>query len=127
MPSPVQRIASQPAPAATDRPRQEAEATAFAAVLAARRRGDLRFSSHAQQRLARRGIDLGPGDLDRLTAAVDQASAKGGRESLILLDELALVVSIDKRTVITAMNTDAAQGNVFTNVDSVVIAPDKAR
>lgn len=127
MPSPVQRVTSQPALAPADRPRQEADPTAFAGILAARQRGDLRFSSHAQQRLARRGIDLGPGDLDRLNAAVDQASAKGGRESLILLDELALVVSIDKRTVITAMNTDAAQGNVFTNVDSVVIAPDKAR
>jgi flagellar operon protein len=86
----------------------------------------LRFSAHAQQRLATRGIDLAAGDLARLHQAVDQASARGGHESLILLDELALIVSIDNRTVITAMDAANPQGNVFTNVDSVVIAPQRA-
>lgn len=95
--------------------------TSFAQVLADRQA--VRFSAHAQQRLTRRGIDLDAGDLERLNQAVDRAGAKGGRESLVLLDELALIVSIDNRTVITALDTGAAQGNVFTNVDSVVIAP----
>jgi flagellar operon protein len=83
----------------------------------------LRFSTHARQRLAQRGIALDSDDLARLEGAVAQADAKGGHESLILLDELALVVSIDNRTVITAVDASNPGGNVFTNVDSVVIAP----
>lgn len=126
MANPVTRATPPPAPArpaATPAPAPPAGRPSFAAVLAAEQAPGIRFSSHAQQRLARRGIDLAPDDLARLSAAVDQAGAKGSRESLILLDELALIVSIDNRTVITAMNTGAPQGNVFTNVDSVVIAP----
>jgi flagellar operon protein len=101
-------------------------APSFADVLAARQANGVRFSTHAQHRLATRGIDLAADDLARLHQAVDQASAKGGHESLILLDELALIVSIDNRTVITAMDASNPQGNVFTNVDSVVIAPQRA-
>jgi flagellar operon protein len=126
MANPVTRATPPPAPArpaAAPAPAKPAGRPSFAAVLATEQAQGIRFSTHAQQRLARRGIDLAPDDLARLSAAVDQAGAKGGRESLILLDELALIVSIDNRTVITAMNTGAPQGNVFTNVDSVVIAP----
>jgi flagellar operon protein len=121
----IARVAPRPASAPSAAPNISAAPDgqpSFEAVLAAEQAQGLRFSSHAQQRLARRGIDLAPTDLARINQAVDQASAKGGRESLILLDELALIVSINNRTVITAMNTGAA-GSVFTNVDSVVIAP----
>lgn len=82
----------------------------------------LRFSAHAQTRLQQRAIPFGPAELARLEAAVEQAHQKGGRESLILMNELALVVSIKNHTVVTAVETQQAQQNVFTNIDSVVIA-----
>ncbi|MAG35623.1 MAG: flagellar protein [Dehalococcoidia bacterium] len=82
----------------------------------------LRFSVHAQQRLQQRAAPFGPAELAKVEAAVDRAGQKGGRESLILLNELALVVSVTNRTVITAVETDQAQQSVFTNIDSVVIA-----
>jgi len=53
---------------------------------------------------------------------IDDASAKGSRSSLVLLDEMALVVSVRNRTVITAMSKDNLKENVFTNIDSAVIA-----
>jgi flagellar operon protein len=112
--------AGAPAPAARAR---SAGPASFAGTLAAEQARAPRFSAHAQQRLSQRGIELAPADLSRLTRAVDQASARGGQESLILLDELALIVSINNRTVITAMDATSQQGSVFTNVDSVVIAP----
>lgn len=96
---------------------------AFAAVLSAavRRSGNIRFSTHAIQRIERRGIVLNEEDLARIRAAVDLAAAKGCRESLLLIDRTALVVNIPNRTVITVMAADEAAGTVFTNIDSAVV------
>lgn len=86
--------------------------------------GGIRFSNHAMQRLRERNISLSPGQLGAIQNAVDQAAAKGGRESLLLMEDLALVASVPNRTVITAMRTDETNANVFTNIDSaVVVAP----
>lgn len=60
--------------------------------------------------------------MQRLAGAVDKAAAKGSRDSLVLMDDLALVVSIRNRTVITAVDANSRRGNVFTNIDSVVLA-----
>jgi flagellar operon protein len=81
------------------------------------------FSKHAAKRLEQRGLDLDAERMARLHQAVDQAEAKGSRDSVILLDELALVVSVQNRTVVTAMGEQDGREHVFTNIDSVVIAP----
>lgn len=81
----------------------------------------IQFSGHALQRLERRQIDLDQGRLARLEDAVTKAAAKGSRDSLVLIDELALVVSVRNRTVITAVDAAHRKENVFTNIDSVVI------
>ena len=52
---------------------------------------------------------------------VDRAAAKGAKESLVLVDNAALVVSIKNRTVITAVDQAHLKENVFTNIDSAVI------
>ncbi|HMN02476.1 MULTISPECIES: TIGR02530 family flagellar biosynthesis protein [Geobacter] len=82
---------------------------------------EVKFSSHAQQRLQSRGITFSDTDLKRLEGAVESVAQKGGRESLIMLGDAALVVSVRNRTVITAMDRASMQGNVFTNIDSAVI------
>lgn len=81
----------------------------------------VRFSGHAQARMASRGVSLDSTDLARLSEAVGRAAERGGRESLVLMDDLALVVSVRNRTVITVMDGDSRKGNVFTNIDSAVI------
>jgi len=83
----------------------------------------LHFSRHATQRIEQRGMELDATRMERLHRAVDQAEAKGSRDSLILLDELALVVSVQNRTVVTAVDEASRKEHVFTNIDSVVIAP----
>ena len=76
------------------------------------------------QRLRDRNITLSDGQLGAIRDAVDQAAARGGRESLLLMENLALVASVPNRTVITAMRTGEAPSGVFTNIDSaVVVAP----
>lgn len=81
----------------------------------------VKFSAHATQRLRDRHIALSPADESRLSRAVDQAKAKGARESLILMDRLALVVNVPNRTVITALSQGETQDAVFTNIDSAVV------
>ena len=81
----------------------------------------LKFSAHAQARLQSRNITLSTEDLVRLKQGVAQAASKGSRESLVLKDNVAFVVSITNNTVITAVDAQSMQGNVFTNIDSAVI------
>jgi len=81
----------------------------------------LKFSAHAIDRLKSRGISFDQETLRRLENAVDKAATKGSKESLILTDDSALIVSIKNKTVITAMDRDAMKENVFTNIDSTVI------
>lgn len=81
----------------------------------------VQFSAHAKKRLEARNIQLTEEQLGNLEAAVDKARAKGGRETLILLGKIALVVSVANRTVITAMDGDNLKDNVFTQIDSAVI------
>jgi flagellar operon protein len=109
-------------------PRPDARQTAkppaegFDVALARMERAQLDFSRHAQRRIEQRGLGLDSSRLARLEQAVDRAESKGARDSLILLDELALVVSIRNRTVVTAIDQASRKEHVFTNIDSVVIA-----
>jgi flagellar operon protein len=84
-------------------------------------RNMLKFSNHAAKRLEQRGIELGSRQLDQISSAIDKAAAKGSKESLILMKDMALIVSVANRTVVTAMDGDSMKDNVFTQIDSAVI------
>ena len=84
--------------------------------------GELRFSKHALERLQRRGIELDPATMQRLDEGVARAAGKGSRDSLVLVDGTAFVVSVRNHTVITAVGSEHMKDNVFTNIDSAVIA-----
>lgn len=83
---------------------------------------ELHFSRHALERVQRRGIPLDSATLGRLSNGVDRAAGKGSRDSLVLVDGTAFVVSVNNRTVITAVGSEHMKDNVFTNIDSAVIA-----
>ena len=85
----------------------------------------LRFSNHAQKRLDDRAIDLPEDGLQRLSDAVEKAKSRGGKESLILMDDLAFIVNVKDRVVVTTMDAKQRGQGVFTQIDSVVFA-DKA-
>jgi flagellar operon protein len=82
----------------------------------------VRFSAHAQTRLQSRRIELDSAHMDRLQGAVQKAAGKGSRDALVLMDDLAMVVSITNRTVVTVVDKENLKQNVFTNIDSAVIA-----
>jgi flagellar operon protein len=114
-PAPAIPRAAQPAPV------RNAGGPAFAEALQ-QASGSLQFSNHAQKRIERRDIDLDPARLDRLNSAINRAAAKGAKNSVVMLDDLAVVVDVRGRTVVTAMNAQQGKEKVFTNIDSVVIA-----
>jgi flagellar operon protein len=82
----------------------------------------VQFSAHAEHRLKSRGIDFDAEMMKRLSTAVDKAAQKGARDSLVMLQDLALIVSVKNRTVITAMQNGSMKENIVTNIDSAVIA-----
>ena len=81
----------------------------------------LKVSGHAQTRLQSRNINLSQEDWNRVMNGVNKAAAKGAKESLVMIDNTALVVSVKNRTVITAVDKDNLKDNVFTNIDSAVV------
>jgi flagellar operon protein len=59
--------------------------------------------------------------MERLGEGIDQLNQRGAQESLVLMDDMALIVGVPKRTVITAMSRNEAMGNIFTNIDSTLV------
>lgn len=81
----------------------------------------LKFSGHAQERLAQSRRQLTEAEVTELARAVDRAAEKGSRDALILMRDLAFVVSVKNRTVITAVEGERMKENIFTNIDSAAI------
>jgi len=80
---------------------------------------EITFSAHALNRLEQRNIVVDEQVCSKLGNAIEQIAQKGGRESLIMMDDVAYVVSIPNKTVITAL--DNSNQSIFTNIDSAMI------
>ena len=81
---------------------------------------ELKFSKHANERLAKRKIDLTGEQLMRLEGGTSRAREKGIKESLVMVDNLAFIVNIGSNTVVTAVND--TKDAVFTNIDGAIIS-----
>ncbi|MGN7412243.1 TIGR02530 family flagellar biosynthesis protein [Paenibacillus sp. SAF-068] len=81
----------------------------------------LKLSNHAAKRLEQRGIELKTEQMEQIGSALDKAAAKGAKESLILMQDMAFIVNVKNRTVVTAMDSESMKDNVFTQIDSAVI------
>ena len=82
----------------------------------------VRFSNHAQNRIQSRDIDMNSENVSRLSDAIDKAEKRGGKSSLVMLDDLAFIVNVQSRTVVTALDKNQRGEGVFTQIDSVVFA-----
>lgn len=111
----------QPSPAQPQRPQTTVPAGAFKQALDAAMAHPIKLSGHAQDRLAASKRTLTETELTQIAQAVDRAAQKGARDALIMMQDLALVVSVKNRTVITAVDGDRMKENIFTNIDSAVI------
>ena len=83
--------------------------------------GGIRFTKHADARLMQRNIRLTDEQMTRLEEGIRKASDKGIKESLVLVDDLAFIVNTDKKMVITAIDQNSSEDNIYTNIDGAVI------
>lgn len=100
----------------------EATGSSFEDILSGQiaEKEELKFSKHADSRLNERNITLTEEQLKRLEDGTKKARIKGIRESLVLVDEMAFIVSVKNNTVVTAMSK-GEYDSVFTNIDGAVI------
>ncbi len=82
----------------------------------------IQFSKHAQSRLDSRNISLNQDDVTKLQNAMSKAEAKGAHDSLVFLRDMAFIVNVPNRTVVTTMTNDTMKEHVFTKIDSAIIA-----
>ncbi len=83
---------------------------------------NVKFSTHAQKRLQTRDINMNDDNVSRLSNAIDKAEKRGGKSSLVMVDDLAFIVNVRDRMVVTALDANQRGEGVFTQIDSVVFA-----
>ncbi|KUP07113.1 flagellar protein [Bacillus coahuilensis m2-6] len=82
---------------------------------------ELILSKHAKERIANRGITITDDQWKNIQSKVNEARSMGVKESLVLLEEAALIVSTKNKTVITALNRQEASSQIFTNIDGTIV------
>ena len=78
------------------------------------------FSKHANQRTEERNIQINQNDLSRLGDACDRAQEKGIKDALIVMNDSAFIVNAPNKVVITVVDKNELQSNIFTNIDGAV-------
>ena len=81
----------------------------------------LKISKHAKDRLAERNIDISEVEWAHVTEIVAEAKSKGIIDSLVLMEQAALIISAKNSTVITAMDRKEAKDQLFTNIDGTIV------
>ncbi len=82
---------------------------------------ELKFSKHANDRLVSRDITLDTKQIERLQKGVNNARDKGIKESLMVMDNISLIVNVENSTVVTALDSNESREHVFTNIDGAVL------
>ncbi|CAN7520481.1 TIGR02530 family flagellar biosynthesis protein [Paenibacillus sp. LjRoot56] len=81
----------------------------------------VKFSHHAEVRLKERGIQLKPEQIEKMNNAIDKAASKGAKDALLILAGNGYIVNVPNRTVVTALDGQAMNDHVFTQIDSAMI------
>lgn len=77
------------------------------------------LSKHAADRL--KEIKFTEADMKEIGKGFKIAEEKGSKNSVMIYKDVALIASIENKTVITAIEKERAKDNIYTNIDSVVI------
>ena len=77
------------------------------------------ISKHAALRLNE--INFTDEDMKQIEKGFEMAKDKNSKNTVMLYKNVALIASVENKTLITAVEKERAKDNIFTNVDSVVI------
>ena len=80
---------------------------------------NISFSKHASMRLNSRNLQLSNAQIKRVEDGIKRAEEKGIKDSLVLVDNIALLVNVKNKTVVTAIDNNSEK--VYTNIDGAVI------
>lgn len=76
-------------------------------------------SKHAALRLNE--INFTEKDMKQIEKGFKIAKDKNSKNTVMLYKDVAIIASVENKTIITAVDKERAKDNIFTNVDSVVI------
>jgi flagellar operon protein len=95
--------------------------TSFKQVLDSVKSKDEGFtvSKHAALRLNE--INFTEEDMKQIEKGFEIAKGKNSKNTVMLYKDVALIASVENKTIITAVEKERSKDNIFTNVDSVVI------
>ena len=80
----------------------------------------IQLSTHAAKRLQERNLSIDKAEFNKLGKAIGKLKEKGGRDSLIITNNGAYIVDVDKSRIVTAMDKESLKENVFTKIDSTI-------
>lgn len=81
----------------------------------------VKVSKHAKARLHERNIEISHEKWDQIGKKMNEAKGKGVTDALVVLDDVALVVSTKNNTVVTALNSNEAADKIFTNINGTIL------
>src|SRR5690625_1000321 len=84
----------------------------------------VKVSKHAQQRLAERNIYISEEQWQEIGRKMNEAKVKGITDALVVTDETTLIVSTKNNTVVTALLSEEANNQIFTNINGAIVMQD---
>lgn len=81
----------------------------------------LKISKHASFRMSERNITIAPHVWNEIEMKINEAKQKGVNDSLVLLSNAAMIVSAKNNTVVTVVNRQEAESQIFTNIDGTIV------
>ncbi len=77
------------------------------------------ISKHAAKRLDE--VNFTGEDMEQIEKGFEIAKDKNSKNTVMLYKDVAIIASVENKTLITVVDKERAKDNIFTNVDSVVI------
>ncbi|XJZ28503.1 TIGR02530 family flagellar biosynthesis protein [Bacillota bacterium Lsc_1132] len=84
-------------------------------------KSQLVVSKHAMERLEQRNIQISGDCWAKIEEKVSEAKKMGVNDSLVLIQDAALIVSAKNNTVITALDRGEASSQIFTNINGTIV------
>lgn len=81
----------------------------------------LKISKHANHRMIERNIHISSFEWEQIANKVAEARNKGVNDSLVLLKNAAMIISAKNSTVVTVLDRNEAQQQIFTNIDGTIV------
>jgi flagellar operon protein len=80
----------------------------------------IQLSTHAAKRLQERQIEFTGKEYLKVKEGIQKLVEKGGRNSLVVTNQAAYIVDVANNKVVTAIDKESMNENVFTKIDSTV-------